>query len=349
MEDFLEKMKESKVIVRKKFNTDEMVNQYPPKLYSPNKKIIYDIACPNGCIHKGTVDFSKWAMMEAEESYDVNSLKTKLLMTEDAFQYQSALIKNPPVVEWHVNFADECLFMGYGGQLFAQDEIQAAEHPALGSLRENLLDLEMTDSRFGPCTQDDDGNATPILIRGVERRASISVEPNPAKGIFDGIYGHKFALASENMIKKACRVIDPPTLTNLIAMVAPSEGEGEYSLEKIEQIFTTAFTAFTAAKIESILSNGENSIVKIHTGNWGTGAFGGNKILMPLLQIIAAYTAKIDIFAYHTYSRENTLNYKKAVSIYKNEIINDDKNIVLHDILHRIHKMGFQWGMSDGN
>jgi hypothetical protein len=39
---------------------------------------------------------------------------------------------------WHVNFADPQLFVAYGSQLLAQDELQAAEHPLLGSIREAL-------------------------------------------------------------------------------------------------------------------------------------------------------------------------------------------------------------------
>ncbi len=40
--------------------------------------------------------------------------------------------------EWWVNFADPHLFVAYGSSLFAQDEIQVAEHPSLGHLREAL-------------------------------------------------------------------------------------------------------------------------------------------------------------------------------------------------------------------
>ena len=40
---------------------------------------------------------------------------------------------------WHVNFADPQLFVAYGSGLLAQDELQAAEHPMLGSVREKAL------------------------------------------------------------------------------------------------------------------------------------------------------------------------------------------------------------------
>lgn len=44
-------------------------------------------------------------------------------------------------MEWWVNFADPILFVAYAGRLFAQDEIQVAEHPALGHLKEKLVSV----------------------------------------------------------------------------------------------------------------------------------------------------------------------------------------------------------------
>lgn len=38
-------------------------------------------------------------------------------------------------VEWDVNFADPRLFTAYGSELFAQDEMQVAEHLAFGAVR----------------------------------------------------------------------------------------------------------------------------------------------------------------------------------------------------------------------
>lgn len=43
---------------------------------------------------------------------------------------------SPPPVEWYVNFADADLFVAYHIGLFAQDEIQTAEHPACGAIKE---------------------------------------------------------------------------------------------------------------------------------------------------------------------------------------------------------------------
>jgi hypothetical protein len=53
-------------------------------------------------------------------------------------------------------------------------------------------------------------------------------------------------------------------------MAAPV-GSGRYTREEIELVLLTAFTGFAAARGESPVG----SRVIIHTGHWGTGAFGG--------------------------------------------------------------------------
>lgn len=70
-------------------------------------------------------------------------------------------------IEWHVNFADYNLFGYYGGNLFAQDEMQVQsrrhallshsmqvmEHPSLGSIREALLKLSYEYPAAAPYTR----------------------------------------------------------------------------------------------------------------------------------------------------------------------------------------------------
>jgi hypothetical protein len=72
--------------------------------------------------------------------------------------------------------------------------------------------------------------------------------------------------------------------------------------------------------------------VIIHTGNWGTGlrhspvplslslvnthslcragAYGGNKVLMALLQVLAARLAGVDKLVYHTFERQFSDAYR---------------------------------------
>jgi Poly (ADP-ribose) glycohydrolase (PARG) len=39
--------------------------------------------------------------------------------------------------------------------------------------------------------------------------------------------------------------------------------------------------------------------VAVHTGYWGCGAFGGNRVLMALLQVLAAGSAGLDQLVFH--------------------------------------------------
>jgi len=57
--------------------------------------------------------------------------------------------------------------------------------------------------------------------------------------------------------ENCCLRIIETTISNIIAMEAPSGGKGAYTLEQITDAFQTAFTAFSAAKAESEKSWGQ--------------------------------------------------------------------------------------------
>ena len=65
------------------------------------------------------------------------------------FDYQPA-IEGQDVVEWHVNFADPHLFVAYAAGLFAQDEMQVAEHPGLAALKQALAAADVETRTDGP-------------------------------------------------------------------------------------------------------------------------------------------------------------------------------------------------------
>jgi len=54
--------------------------------------------------------------------------------------------------------------------------------------------------------------------------------------------------------------------------------------------------------------------VRIHTGHWGCGAYGGNKSLMAILQIIAAEAAGVRLM-YHTLDQEGEQAVKNGIRI----------------------------------
>jgi hypothetical protein len=95
----------------------------------------------------------------------------------------------------------------------------------------------------------------------------------------NGLYGNAFARANPDAERRATTRIDPPTITHVIAMAAPSGGRGRYRVDEIEHVLVTAFTAFRAAALESARSRGAGSPVVVHTGFWGCGAFGGHRVL----------------------------------------------------------------------
>lgn len=101
--------------------------------------------------------------------------------------------------------------------------------------------------RCMPLTRQGD-NPTPILIRGVERRVFVKTDRNAAAGTVAfrvctyhdrlkcfryagrpyGLYGNAFGGASAAAIKNACVLIQPPTISNIIALEAPPGGRGTY-------------------------------------------------------------------------------------------------------------------------
>jgi hypothetical protein len=57
-------------------------------------------------------------------------------------------------------------------------------------------------------------------------------------------------------------VLDPPTVSNILAMAAPRPDRGAYTAATREHILTTAYTGFRAAREQSPA----DTTVEIHTG-----------------------------------------------------------------------------------
>ena len=124
-------------IDRQQFDVRQLVQEHPPRWQHRNKKIVHEIACPPGSAHQGQLEYTRWAAMPLPGSVDTWAAMSRLVDQPGCFDYAPTLDQTD-AVEWHVNFADPQLFVAYGSSLFAQDEMQVAEHPALGSLKEAL-------------------------------------------------------------------------------------------------------------------------------------------------------------------------------------------------------------------
>jgi len=321
------------------FNAAELVAEHPPVLRHTNKLVVYATACPEGCVHGGTLGYTRWSALKLPERIDPAAGLGALQGQPTIFTYEP-LTDIPGAVEWYVNFADPYVFYAYGSGLFAQDEMQSAEHPILGALVEALhvgADRAVTEDESGP---------TPVLVTGAERRVHVATDRNPAEGRPRGLYGNEFSAASVETVRRATRRIDPPTITNFIALAAPSYGVGRYSMEVIEHVLVTAYTGFAAAVAESALVSPGARVV-VHTGYWGCGVFGGNRIVMAMLQMLAAGMAGVDRLVFHTVSKEGNGSFDEAMRILREELAAEGE-VGSQQLLDRIEAMGFQWGMSDG-
>lgn len=325
-------------LARYSFTTHRMMQDHSPVISNGNKKVVYGIACPEGCTHTGEIVYSRWREMPLPETVTTDDWKTVFEIRPDVFGHEPTTV--PGLMEWYLNFADHDLFCAYGGPLLAQDELQVAEHPALGSLREALL------SRGEPFGTVGEGMATPVLIRNVERRCVIDTQPNPAEGRPQGLYGNNFARARQSEIARAVTPIIPPTFSNIIAIEAPSYGDGVYSFEDVGYILATAYSGFAAARHEALSCGAQK--VAIHTGFWGCGAYGGNRVLMTPLQLIAANLAGIDHIVFHAVDAGGAGTALQALGLLNTDFQGGPPRH-LSDFIEQIVACGFEWGESDGN
>ena len=323
------------------FNLDgeSLYNEYPPAWHDDNKLIVFEIAKSSGYPFSGNISYRRWSPSALPERTDDNRLKFSA--HPEVFKY--AQQKDPKIVDWHLNFADPDLFVAYGSELFAQDEIQVAEHPILGSVREMLISKNC----FAE-TLDDDGNPTPITITGAQRRCAINTQPNPEIGCPDGIYGNAFEIATEEQIRASTSVISPPTISNILAISAPYGGTGYYTREDMIKVLITAYNGFYYARKESERLFPDNSKTIIHSGFWGCGAFGGNRELMTILQCFAASLAKVDLKFWAVNDSGVKVALKAADQYYS---ITEPRaiNKFTHNLLTRLLARKYQWGESDGN
>lgn len=322
-------------IERSVFETHRLMAEHPPVWRDRNKRVVYEIACPPGCWHGGQLAYTRWRAMPLPERAAPAETIRRAERREDVYDY-APVLGTAGAVEWHVNFADPHLFVAYGSGLFAQDEMQVAEHPALGALKEAL-----TDAGYSARTTEN-GRPTPILVMGVERRCRVATDRNAGQGRAHGLYGNAFAAASAEAVRRATTRIDPPTVTNLIAIAAPSGGRGRYAVPEIETILTTAYTGFRAAVLET-----GDAAALVHTGFWGCGAFGGNRVLMALLQVIAAGMAGIERLVFHTFDAAGSIAFDSALGRIEKTLA--ESSIESGALVDRITAMGFEWGVSDGN
>ena len=321
-------------LLRRHHDPSDLIARHPPRLRHPHKQLVFALACPPGARHAGSIEVTRWAAAPLPEV--VPAAAPELAVAAGHYEYETR------DGLWHVNFADPVLFCGYGSALLAQDEIQAAEHPALGSLREAMLAEGL------PALTEDETGPTPVLVAGVERRCAIATAPDRDAGRPLGLYGNRFAVAPTEVVRGAVRVIDPPTRTNLIAIAAPSGGIGRYQRSELHQVAVTAYTGFAAAVAES-RRMWPGAPVEIRTGFWGCGAFGGHRPAMALLQLLAARLAGVDRVRFYAFDARGEDHLRAAVADLAHVLAPSGAEPPVEVVIDRVAGLGYEWGVSDGN
>ena len=183
-----------------------------------------------------------------------------------------------------------CSIRGPGSSGTSTSPIRCSSSPTVGSLFARTdaglstgRRPEEASPRPGDPRSPRAGRSTPVLVMGVERRCRVATDPNPAAGRPDGLYGNAFARAGADAVRRATTRIDPPTVTNLVA-IAARRGLRALPGRRDRVGLVTAYTGFRAAVLGSWRRQDAAWPVAVHTGYWGCGAFGGNRVLMTLLQ-----------------------------------------------------------------
>lgn len=327
------------VLFRATWEAAALAERFPPAFSHPNKRLVQGIACPPGSTARGTVTVSRWSEIPLPERVPggfAHAARPNLVESPGYFSY------DPPAagtIAWHQNFADPLLFGFFAGGLFAQDEMQVTEHPALASVPAALKEAGV------PPFTEQDGAPTPVLVAGVERRVAVDTEPGLEHGRIQGLYGNRFGSAAPDVIRSATRRIDPPTQSNIVAIAALRGSSGRpYSRVEIVRTLSTAFSGYRAAVIESAALAPEAAVV-LHTGFWGCGAFGGDRVLMTVLQTLAAQLAGADTLVMHLGDSTG----KRSVTEARRLLSAIGEGMTLSDLLDQLVARGFVWGQSDGN
>jgi len=317
------------------FDNATLFRDFPNTPYNANKKLVLSIAVPDGYEHSGNLTVSAW---QPGATLEPIAITTSTVIEEHTGIYPYA---DTPAsrngAEWCVNFADRWLFNYGEGNLLAQDELQIAEHPVSSCLRH-----AMADSAIEPLTRDRSKHDAPrpLLIRGILRHVHLDTTT--------GLYGNAFAYAPADDVISACTSIKPPSVSNIIAMDAPAGGDGVYKQETLVDIWTTALTAFFGAVIEAKACNGDGSECTIHTGWWGTGAYGGNRTLMAIMQVIAARAAGVTRLVFHTVDSAGATDFAVAYALPGLDTFLHAKTLDPKAFLQYCDTQSFRWGVSNG-
>ena len=323
---------------RRTYDAAALRRQHPPVLSHPNKQILFAIASPPGAALAGTLEYSRWPEIPVPVPLELDVPRLgRMVVIRDGYYDYRPILQPGAGLEWHVNFADPNLFYAYGTVFFAQDEIQVAEHPILASLREAIV------FEGRPATTMANGRPTPVLVMGAERRISLRTTRATETGGPSWLYGMAFARATADAVREATTRIDPPTVSDILAIAAPFGGRGRYQRAQIEHAISTAYSGFRASVLESRRAAGPDAAVVIHSGFWGCGAFGGSRVMMTLVQVLAADLAGVARFVLHVGEPSGRTSVERALALAPEVATAASEE----ELTSGVEALGLAWGVSD--
>ena len=123
-------------LFQKSFSIDTSLNNYQPVLSNQNKIYLNSLHKHVGYNKRDLITYSRWSDITFKnKTFDLSD-DFKLDIKANSYEYASYDRKKE--MHWFKNFADPNLFYAYFSALFAQDEVQVAEHPILANLLEAL-------------------------------------------------------------------------------------------------------------------------------------------------------------------------------------------------------------------
>jgi len=282
-----------------------LINNFPPNFENERKRKYFIKALAAHKNTSGSINISRWCI-EQNLKLQIEIVKNKMEISteQNFFDYKDCSTNSKKV--WYMNYADSNLFGYYGSDLFAQDEIQTLEHPLLGSIVE-YLDKSKIKNLCSKTVQEN--IPTPYVFENVPYWIEVNTAPTLTNGKKANLYGRNFSDLPEDVVDCGIKIVQGEKQNNIIAMAAPSNGKGLYTKLELENLLETVLAAFTGAVDKS-----KEKECVIHTGSWGCGAFGNNKELMYLSQMIGASSAGCKKLLFH---KVEEVDFKNAESKFE--------------------------------
>ena len=330
-----------------------LLAQHPVKFRCKNKKVVQRLAYPRGTLWSSdqTLRVTRWDAREltpplafpasaAEEeelarggaagarAAGANTCGAQTV--ETVARVFSYIAWREGTSAWWPNFAHRFLFTAWNSVLLAQDELQVLEMPVLSAVArgpkggKGEMRIETAQPGVG---------ATPVLIQGACRRCAIDTGSAPS------VYGNAFRAASKARVRAVTHVLSPPTVCNIYALEAPRSGYGEYTSTQIEASLRTAYAAFAAIRVV------DRAPTELHIGYWGCGAYGGNRVLMTAVQLLAARLAGVAHVVVH--GVPDAADAERAVALLSAEDA-PRASTTFEGAVEWLRAKQFRWGTSDG-